>query len=250
MVAQGSASGDSGVPSPALWSFQLIPAVDILGEEAVRLERGAFDRVKVRAGDPVELARRFAAARPPWLHVVDLEGARSGRTRPGRVAEIAGAVAPVPVQAAGGVRSPADALALVGAGAARVVVGTAAFSSPDALAPYVEALGGRLVVAVDVRDRRVAVAGWEHSSGLGVDEAVARCVEAGAARLLCTAIERDGALAGPDLELLSRVRERSGLPVLAAGGVRSRKDLDALAEIGLEGAVVGRALLENRLRLS
>jgi len=163
------------------------------------------------------------------------------------VAEIAAAVAPVPVQAAGGVRSPDDALALVRAGAARVVVGTAAFSAPGSLAPYVEALGGRLVVAVDVRDGRVAVAGWERSSGLGVEEAVESCVEAGVARLLCTAIERDGTLTGPDLGLLARVRELSGLPILAAGGVRSREDLEALAGIGLEGAVVGRALLEGRL---
>jgi phosphoribosylformimino-5-aminoimidazole carboxamide ribotide isomerase len=228
-------------------SFQLVPAVDVLGGEAVRLERGAFERVGVRAGDPVELARRLAWTRPPWLHIVDLEGARSGGVRPELVAEISAAVAPVPVQAAGGVRSPDDALVLVEAGAARVVVGTAAFSAPGALVRYVEALGGRLVVAVDVRDGRVAVAGWERSSGLGVDEAVESCVEAGVARLLCTAIDRDGTLGGPDLGLLARVLGLSGLPVLAAGGVRSRDDLDALAGIGLEGAVVGRALLEGRL---
>lgn len=229
-------------------SFQLVPAVDVLGGEAVRLERGVFERIGVRAGDPIELARRLASTRPPWLHIVDLDGSRSGVARPELVAEISAAVAPVPVQAAGGVRSPDDALALVGAGAARVVVGTAAFSAPGALAPsYVEALGGRLVVAVDVRDGRVAVAGWERSSGLGVEEAIERCVEAGVTRLLCTAIDRDGTLGGPDLGLLARVRELSGLPVLAAGGVRSRDDLDALAGIGLEGAVVGRALLEGRL---
>ena len=231
-------------------SFQLIPAVDVLGSEAVRLERGVFERVGVRAGDPVELARRLAGTRPPWLHIVDLGGARSGGARPELVAEIADAVAPVPVQAAGGIRSPDDALALVGAGAARVVVGTAAFSASGALAPYVEALGERLVVAVDVRDGRVAVAGWERSSGLGVEEAVENCVGAGVGRLLCTAIDRDGTLTGPDLGLLARVRDLSGLPVLAAGGIRSREDLDALAGIGLEGAVVGRALLEGRLRLS
>ncbi len=227
--------------------FQLVPAVDVLGYEAVRLERGEFERVGMRAGDPVELARRLARMRPPWLHVVDLQGARSGGARPELVAEIAAAVAPVPVQAAGGVRSLDDALALVGAGAARVVVGTAAFSAPGALDPYVEALGGRLVVAVDVREGRVAVAGWERTSDLGVERAVESCVEAGVARLLCTAIERDGTLTGPDLGLLARVRKLSGLPVLAAGGVRSREDLYALAGIGREGAVVGRALLEGRL---
>ena len=227
--------------------FQLVPAVDVLEGEAVRLERGEFERIGVRAGDPVELARRLAGVRPPWLHIVDLEGARSGGAQPELVAEISAAVAPVPVQAAGGVRSPDDALALIGAGAARVVVGTAAFSAPGALGYYVEALGGRLVVAVDVRDGRVTVAGWERSSGFGVEEAVERCVEAGVERLLCTAIERDGTLTGPDLGLLTRVRELSRLPILAAGGIRSREDLDALAGIGLEGAVVGRALLEGGL---
>jgi phosphoribosylformimino-5-aminoimidazole carboxamide ribotide isomerase len=228
-------------------NFQLVPAVDILGGEAVRLERGVYERIGLRAGDPVELARRLARSGPPWLHVVDLEGARSGGARPELVAEIAAAVAPVPVQAAGGVRSPDDALALIEAGAARVVVGTAAFSATGALTPYVEALGGRLVVAVDVRGGRVAVEGWERTSGLGVEEAIERCLEAGVARLLCTAIDRDGTLGGPDFGLLARVRELTGLPVLAAGGVRSREDLDALAGIGLEGAVVGRALLEGRL---
>src|SRR5918998_3147352 len=102
-------------------NFQLVPAVDVLGGEAVRLERGAFERVGVRAGDPVELARRLAWTRPPWLHFVDLEGARSGGVRPELVAEISAAVAPVPGQAAGGVPSPDDAPALGEAGAARRV---------------------------------------------------------------------------------------------------------------------------------
>src|SRR3712207_373349 len=128
--------------------FQLVPAVDVLGGGAVRPVRGVFGRGNVRGGDSVELVRRVAGARPPWLHVVDFESARLGGARPELVTEIAVAVAPVLVQAAGGVRSPDDALALVEAGAARVVVGTAAFSTPGSLGPYVEALGGRLVVAV------------------------------------------------------------------------------------------------------
>ena len=230
-------------------AFELVPAVDVLGDEAVRLERGDFSRVTLRAGDPVALVRRFATSRPPRIHVVDLAATRAGGVRPWLVAALVAEAAPVPVQAAGGVRSPADALALVEAGADRVVVGTAAFAGRDALAPYVEALGARLVVAVDVRGETVAVSGWEGSTGLGVDEAVDRCVAAGVPRLLCTAIERDGTMAGPDLALLARVRERSGLPVLAAGGISSEADLDALAELGLEGAVVGRALLEEAVSL-
>ena len=230
--------------------FQLIPAVDVAGTEAVRLHRGAFDEIVARAGDPADLVRRFSAARPPFVHVVDLDGARTGRIRPELIGSLATAASPTPVQASGGIRSLDDARALLAAGAARIVVGTAALDAPDALAELAGALRERLVVAVDARGGRVAVAGWSRMTELSPDEFAERCAEAGVRRLLCTAVDRDGTMAGPDLELLGRVRERSGLPVLAAGGVRSEEDLDVLASLGLEGAVVGRALLEGRIKLS
>jgi phosphoribosylformimino-5-aminoimidazole carboxamide ribotide isomerase len=229
--------------------FQLIPAVDVVGAEAVRLRRGDFDAVVTRAGDPVDVVRRFAAAGPPLVHVVDLDGARGGQVRPALVATLAAAASPTPVQASGGIRSPADAQALLDAGASRVVVGTAALDGPDALAELAAAFGERLVVAVDVREGRVAVAGWGRTTQVTPEALAERCADAGVARLLCTAIERDGTMDGPDLDLLARVRDHSGLPVLAAGGVQSEADLDALAGLGLEGAVVGRALLEGTITL-
>jgi phosphoribosylformimino-5-aminoimidazole carboxamide ribotide isomerase len=230
-------------------SFQLIPAVDVMGTEAVRLHRGNFDEVVARAGDPATLVQGFAAARPPFIHVVDLDGARSGRIRPELMGGLAAAAAPIPVQASGGVRTPADAQALLDAGASRVVVGTAALDSPDTLAELTAAFDERLVVAVDARAGKVTVAGWSRVTALAPDEFAERCAEAGARRLLCTAVERDGTMAGPDFDLLARVRDRSGLPVLAAGGVRSAEDLEALATLGLEGAVVGRAVLEGDVKL-
>lgn len=229
--------------------FAVIPAVDLLGDEAVRLEQGDFGRVSHRAGDPAALVARFAAAQPAMIHLVDLEGARSGRIRPGLVARLVEAAEGVPVQAAGGIRSPEDARALLRAGAARVVVGTAAFGVPDALERYATALGDQLVVAVDARAGRVALAGWERATEVDVEQAAKRCRSAGVQRLLCTAIERDGTMAGPDLDLLEHVLAWSGLPVLAAGGIRSQADLVALAGLGLEGAVVGRALLEGGVPL-
>jgi len=230
--------------------FQVVPAIDVAGTEAVRLHQGDFDSVVARAGDPESLVDRFAAARPPLLHLVDLDGARTGRARPELVGALAARAAPTPVQAAGGIRSPAAAEALLDAGAARVVVGTAALDSPGTLVELASALEERLVVAVDARDGRVAVAGWSRVTELAPEEFAERCAEAGVRRLLCTAIERDGTMTGPDLDLLARVRDRSGLPVLAAGGVRSEEDLDALAALGLEGAIVGRALLEGTVRLA
>ena len=231
--------------------FQLIPAVDVVGTEAVRLHQGAFDEIVARAGDPAD-ARSPLLGRPAAVRARRRSRRRADRARsgPSSSAPWRRPRRPPPVQASGGIRSLDDARALLAAGAARIVVGTAALDAPDALAELAGALGERLVVAVDARGGRVAVAGWSRMTELSPDEFAERCAEAGVRRLLCTAVDRDGTMAGPDLELLGRVRDRSGLPVLAAGGIRSEEDLDVLASLGLEGAVVGRALLEGRLKLS
>jgi phosphoribosylformimino-5-aminoimidazole carboxamide ribotide isomerase len=231
----------------ARYKFLVVPAVDVLGEDAVRLEQGDFARVTVRA-EPQQLVRRFADAGAELVHVVDLDGARGGRLRPELVARLVELARPAAVQASGGIRSVADAERLLDAGAERVVVGTAAFE-PDALVRFASLLGERLVVAVDVREGRVAVRGWADSSTLSAEDAARECASAGVARLLCTAIDRDGMLSGPDLELLARVRAAAGLPVLAAGGIRSEADLAAVEAAGCEGAVVGRALLDGSLPL-
>jgi len=219
--------------------IEVIPAVDVLGEGAVRLHQGDYDEVVERAGEPVALARRFAEAGARRVHLVDLDGARSGRVRPELVRLVAEAAAPALLQASGGIRSVDDARALLAAGADRVIVGTAAVGDP---AQWVEALGERLVIALDVRDGQVRTAGWTAGSGLSLAEAVERCLATGVTRVHCTAIDRDGTLAGPDLELVRTVAA-SGLRVLAAGGVRSPADVAALAAAGAEAAVVGRALL-------
>jgi phosphoribosylformimino-5-aminoimidazole carboxamide ribotide isomerase len=224
--------------------MEVIPAIDLLGREAVRLEQGDYDRV-AQYGKPTELAARFAAAGARWIHVVDLDGARAGLIRPVVVAALVHASAPALVQASGGVRSVADAEALLRAGARRVVVATAAWTLLDEL---VASLGDRLVVALDVRDGVVRTQGWTES-GLELDQAIERCIAGGVSRLLCTAIERDGTLDGPDVDLVRGVVERSRLPVLAAGGIRSEADLDALEQAGAEGAVVGRALLDGHIQL-
>jgi phosphoribosylformimino-5-aminoimidazole carboxamide ribotide isomerase len=250
MVTQQSGS-DAGTGSPSrIRDFRIVPAVDLLGDEAVRLERGDFGRVVARVPDPEALVERFAEAGAQLVHVVDLDGARVGHIRPDAIRRLALAAAPVPIQASGGIRSISDAEALLDAGAARVVVGTAAFSGPGTLEEYSAELGARLAVALDVRDGRVVIAGWTENTELSAVEAAERCAAAGVSRLLCTAVDRDGTLAGPDLDLLESVCARSRLPVLAAGGVGSTEDVAALERIGCEGAIVGRALLDGRVPLS
>ncbi len=231
-------------------ALQVIPAVDVLGESAARLEQGDFDRVIAEAGDPVALIRRFADAGAPWIHVVDLEGARDGRLRPELFEELHWHTPPARLQASGGIRSIDDARAVLNAGASRVIVGTAAFASLDALVHLVAAIGAtRLIVALDVREGMVRTTGWTEP-GLPLDEAISRCAVAGIERVLCTAIDRDGTLTGPDVELLSYVHQHTGMSVLAAGGIASEDDLDSVEAAGCEAAIVGRALLEGRIPLS
>jgi phosphoribosylformimino-5-aminoimidazole carboxamide ribotide isomerase len=218
-------------------TIEVIPAVDVLGEGAVRLERGNYDSVVERAGEPLALAQRWVAAGARRIHLVDLDGARTGRVRPALVRTIA--ALGVPVQASGGIRSLADARALLDAGADRVVVGTAAWPDP---APWFE-LGEALVLALDVRDGEVRTAGWTVGTGLRFADALTL---AQGQRMLVTAIDRDGTLAGPDVELVRQAVEAGGR-VLAAGGIRSVEDVAARAAAGAEAAIVGRALLQETL---
>ena len=217
--------------------MQLIPAIDLLGDFAVRLEQGDYDRVLFR--QPLdEFLTRVVATQPDLIHVVDLQGARDGALRTEIIARCAKLAGSVPLQVSGGIRSLDAATSVLQAGAQRVILGTALWSEPDALATYVQALNDRLVVALDVRDGVLAVRGWLSSTELGVDDAVEQCRQAGVTRLHVTAIARDGTMSGPDLELYSRVCA-SGLKVVAAGGVRDDHDLDDLEAVGCEAAVMG-----------
>src|SRR6478609_10946082 len=150
-------------------TIEVIPAVDVLGEGAVRLEQGDYDSVVARAGDPVALAERWVAAGAKRIHLVDLDGARSGQVRPELVHIVALNAAPARVQASGGIRTLADARSLLDAGADRVIVGTAAWPDPT---PWLE-LGDALVLALDVRDGEVRVAGWTSGAGIRFDDALA-----------------------------------------------------------------------------
>lgn len=219
--------------------------MDVLDGRAVRLTQGDFGRVD-ELGDPLELVRRAAASSPPLLHVVALDAARDGGVSLALGRDVAEAAAPVPVQLGGGVRSPEDVAALVGAGVERVVVGTGAFGELP-LTDFVDA--GEIAVAVDVAAGIVRTGGWLDSSGLTVDRALNRCRAAGVRHVVCTSIDRDGTRAGPDLDLLRAARANYDDELLAAGGIRNADDVEAVRRLGIDGVVVGRAWLEGTLRL-
>ncbi len=226
--------------------FTVYPAIDVLDGRVVRLEQGRRERVTVEGGDPVAAAERFAAEGASWLHLVDLDGAFSGSPNLELVRRIA--ATGLPVQVGGGYRSTELVEAGLAAGAARVLVGTAALG-----ATFVEAaareFGDRLAVAVDARDGRVAVDGWTSRASATPRELADRCGAAGVARLVVTATRRDGTLGGPDLELLEDVLE-TGLPVIAAGGISSLAELRDLRALGCEGAVTGSAIWLGRLSVA
>lgn len=225
--------------------FTVYPAIDVLEGRVVRLAEGRREDVTVEGGDPVAAAARFAAAGASWLHVVDLDGAFSGEPDLCLVRQVA--AAGLPVQVGGGYRTVAAVEAALGAGAARVLVGTAALD--DGFLAEVAALGERVAVAIDARDGEVTVDGWTRGGGISPAALARRCADAGIRRLLVTATRRDGTLAGPDLTLLAGILP-AGVPVIAAGGVARLDDLRALRELGCEGAVAGSALWLGRFELA
>jgi phosphoribosylformimino-5-aminoimidazole carboxamide ribotide isomerase len=226
--------------------FTVIPAVDVLEGRAVRLHQGRRDAVTLEGGDPIELARRFAADGATRLHLVDLDGAFSGTPTTGLLERLA--TVGLPVQVGGGYRTVDALRRALDAGADRVMVGTAALER-GFLERAVGVLGDRLVVAVDGKDGRVATAGWTDVADVTPDALARLCAAAGVARLLVTSTSRDGSLDGPDLELLGSVAT-AGLPVLAAGGISSVADLVAVRDAGCEAAVTGSALLAGRFTLA
>jgi phosphoribosylformimino-5-aminoimidazole carboxamide ribotide isomerase len=225
--------------------FLIIPAIDVLEGRCVRLSEGRREHVTIEGGEPAAAAVRFVAEGAGHLHVVDLDGAFSGRPTPGLTQRVVEAAGGVPVQVGGGLRSAEAVEEALAAGAARAIVGTAALTSLEALASRFRE---RVAVAVDVRDGHAVADGWTRETELTAGELARRCAGAGVQRLLVTSTRRDGSLTGPDLPLLAEVLE-AGLPVLAAGGIASLADLGYLRDLGCEGAIVGTALWTDRFTL-
>lgn len=219
----------------------------------VRLRQGDFDQAKAYSDDPVAVAATFAAVGARWLHIVDLDGARDGRPRQSAVIEsILGAVgADVQCEVGGGLRTDESIRAALAAGARRIVLGTAALQDPALAARLVRRHGAeRIVAAIDVRDGRALGDAWRaDAQGPPLSDAIDRLVGIGIRVFETTAIERDGVLAGPDLDLLGSV-VALGADVIASGGIRSVADLHAVRAAGCTGAIVGRALYDGSLRLS
>ena len=217
----------------------------------MRLRRGDFAAETVYDDDPVGVAKRFEAAGARWLHVVDLDAARTGAAANMAVVEAVCAAVACRVQAGGGVRTAEAAGALLGSGVARVVLGTAAVEQPGLVDDLCVMHPGQVAVGLDARGREVAVRGWAESGGADLVELAQRFTDSGVAALVVTEIGRDGTLEGPAVEQLRPVLEATALPVVASGGVGSLTDVEALRDLraggrALAGVIVGRAIYEGR----
>jgi phosphoribosylformimino-5-aminoimidazole carboxamide ribotide isomerase len=227
----------------------LLPAIDIRDGRAVRLARGDFGAETVYDVDPLDAARRWVAEGAKWLHVVDLDGARSGE--PANLDHVRRITSEldVPVQAGGGLRSAEAVDAAIAAGATRIVLGTAAYADVDLLDEMLARYGERVVVSVDARHGRLATSGWAEQSEIPAASVIERLSDRGVRRFVYSSIERDGMLGGPDLDAARRIADVVRGTFVYSGGVSSLQDLRALAslrQVNLAGVIVGKALYERR----
>lgn len=229
--------------------MELIPAIDLLDGRVVRLRKGDYDAATAYADDPAAQAERFARAGATRLHVVDLDGARSGE--PGHLEAIEAILkrTALRVQVGGGIRTRAAAERWLSVGAERVVLGTVAVRDPALAAGLCADHPGAVVVAIDARGDEVAVAGWREGSGRAVRELAAEADGWGAGAILYTDIERDGTGEGPAVERTAALQRAVDATVIASGGIGSLDDLSALRGAGVRAAVCGRALYEGAFSL-
>lgn len=227
-------------------SFEIIPAIDIRGGKCVRLLQGDYNRETVYGDDPIAMARKWADAGSPRLHVVDLDGARDGVPVNLEIIRQIAAAIDIPVEVGGGIRTHETIEALLDAGVQRCVLGTAAAKNPDWAEECFAIYADAIILGIDARDGKVAVSGWQETSAVKAVDFARAMEEAGCARIIFTDIARDGMLTGPNLEALRTMTEAVKIPVIASGGVQAAADVALLRQIpGIEGVISGKALYEG-----
>lgn len=227
----------------------ILPAIDLYGGQAVRLYQGDYRRMTVYDTDPLNTVRRFEQAGAGWLHLVDLEGAKSGGRENFSVIRHIAAHTDLRIELGGGIRSLESIEQYLALGVSRVILGTAAVTGEGFAARAAAAYGERIAVGVDIKQGRVAMRGWTEQSGYTYREFCVRMREAGVQTLICTDVSRDGALQGSNLSLYRELCAAFPLNIIASGGVSSLAEVQALAELGLYGAIIGKAYYTGAIDL-
>lgn len=228
--------------------MHIIPAIDLIDGKCVRLTQGDYAREKVYRDNPVEVALEFQEAGLTRLHLVDLDGAKSGRVVNWGIIESICQKTSLKIDVGGGIKKEDELKRLFGLGVSQVNLGSIAVRDPDIVRSWIETYGERIILSADVRDGYVAISGWQEASALTVDELIGRYEPAGLSFVTCTDISTDGTLAGPAIGLYERlVSAFPEMRIIASGGVGSIKDIERLATTGVYGVIVGKALYEGRI---
>lgn len=229
----------------------LIPAIDIINGQCVRLTKGDYDTKKVYNESPVEVAKAFEGAGLTHVHVVDLDGARAKHIVNAKVLEDIATKTSLQVDFGGGIKSAADLQTAFDCGAAQVTLGSIAVTAPDLVGEWLNVFGSeRLILGADAKNRRIATHGWEQDSGIDVLDFVKDYTQKGFEYVLCTDVAKDGMLAGPSLELYYELLEElPEIALIASGGVTTLDDLYQLEELGCAAAIIGKAIYEGKISL-
>ncbi|CAN5824145.1 1-(5-phosphoribosyl)-5-[(5-phosphoribosylamino)methylideneamino]imidazole-4-carboxamide isomerase [soil metagenome] len=227
----------------------IYPAIDIRGGKAVRLVEGDFDRETTFDSDPLDAALRWQDAGAEWIHIVDLDGARTGAGANREAIERIRGSVQCRVQLGGGIRSAARIQEFLDLGIDRVVLGSIAVTDPNVVRDAVEVHGNRIAVGLDARDGKLATSGWETQTDADAFEAAAAMGRAGVKQIIFTDIRRDGTLTGPNLRALRQMVASTNASVIASGGIGSAEHVTALAPTSVSGVIIGRALYDGRIDL-
>ncbi|PLS06974.1 1-(5-phosphoribosyl)-5-[(5-phosphoribosylamino)methylideneamino]imidazole-4-carboxamide isomerase [Neobacillus cucumis] len=230
-------------------TLTIYPAIDMRGGKCVRLLQGDYDKETIYGDSPFEMAKSFAETGAEWIHMVDLDGAKDGKRVNDRFVIEAAQNLDAKVQIGGGIRSEEDILHYLENGVDRVIIGSIAVSNPEFAIKMIQKYGAKIAVGIDAKNGYVATHGWLDTSSVKAVELGKRFADAGAETFIFTDIATDGTLAGPNIDAVCEMAEVTGKYVIASGGVSSLADLQAIARKGIRGAIVGKALYENRFTL-
>ncbi|MBR1735632.1 MAG: 1-(5-phosphoribosyl)-5-[Firmicutes bacterium] len=229
--------------------MRIYPAIDIKSGRAVRLRQGKFDKMTVFFDDPVDAAQNWVDKGASYIHIVDLDGAKNGRWFNESIIRKIVEKFDVNIQTGGGVRSIDDVKARIDAGVSRVIIGTAAVKNPELVKEAVMIYGDKIAVGVDAKNGMVATDGWEKVSEYTAVDLCLKMKDYGVKTVIYTDISKDGMMSGPNIEATKELIERTGLDVIASGGISKMSDLENVQSIGAEGAIIGKALFSGAMEL-
>lgn len=229
--------------------MQIYPAIDIIDGKAVRLSQGSFDNVTVFNDNPADAAKDWVDAGATYIHIVDLDGARYGKTFVTNIIKDIKSKYDIKIETGGGVRTMEDIEDRINAGASRVIIGTAAVKNPELVKEAVKKFGDKIAVGVDAKNGMAAISGWEEVSDITAVDLCLKMKEYGVNTIIYTDISKDGMMCGPNIEATKDLIENTGMDIIASGGVSTMKDIENVNNINAAGVIIGKALYNGALNL-